>query len=131
VNDIQRQRAFHFLATGEVLGPRKLKEDALRVERARRRAHLDEQLAQVAHYPIGELKGMLEARRCRATGQRFMLEKRLRQSITKEWEVVEAAVRKDEDQELAENGDLVSSGRGDAAGGAVSVQFEVRFLLCV
>ena len=38
VNDVQKHRAYHFLATGEILGPRQLKIDAMN-EKRRKRQH--------------------------------------------------------------------------------------------
>ena len=81
VNDVQKQRAYHFLATGEVIGPRQLKVDAMNAARERRRAALEARLETVQHMAIGDLKDELESRRARATGQRRMLENRLRDAI--------------------------------------------------
>ena len=53
---MQKHRAYHFLATGEVIGPRELKIKALERDRAQRQRELEERLETVEHLGIGELK---------------------------------------------------------------------------
>ena len=122
---MQKQRAYHFLSTGEIIGPKQLRVNEVNEKRVQRMQERDALLNTVEGFTIPELKARLEERQCRATGQRRMLEKRLRDSLKKEWDKKEQKLREAEDKFLEEKGHLVSSERGVTKGGSIPVHFEV------